>query len=44
MAKGTPAPTRSESAGGTESADRVADVLLLFAQTSDPLGVTQIAR
>lgn len=44
MSKGTPAPTRSESTGGTESADRVADVLLLFAKASDPLGVTQIAR
>ena len=44
MAKGTPSATRSDSAGGTESADRVADVLLLFAQSSHPLGVTQIAR
>ena len=35
---------RSDSAGGTEAADRVADVLLLFAQASHPLGVTQIAR
>ena len=36
--------TRFESVGGTESADRVADVLLLFAQSSTPLGVSQIAR
>jgi DNA-binding IclR family transcriptional regulator len=32
------------SRGGTESADRVADVLLLFAQTDRPLGVSEIAR
>jgi DNA-binding IclR family transcriptional regulator len=30
--------------GGTESADRVADVLLLFAQSDRPLGVSEIAR
>ena len=42
MVKGTPGT--SDSAGGTESADRVADVLLMFAQSSHPLGVTQIAR
>jgi DNA-binding IclR family transcriptional regulator len=36
--------TRLESVGGTESADRVADVLLLFAQSNNPLGVSQIAR
>ena len=29
---------------GTESADRVADVLLLFAQSDHPLGVSRIAR
>lgn len=39
-----PSVTRSGSTGGTESADRVADVLVLFAQSSQPLGVTQIAR
>lgn len=45
MARGTaPTPVRTDSAGGTEAADRVADVLLLFAQAGDPLGVTQIAR
>lgn len=33
-----------ESVGGTESADRVADVLLLFARSDDPLGVSKIAR
>lgn len=35
---------RLGSPGGTESADRVADVLLLFAQTDRPLGVSEIAR
>ncbi|AMM21935.1 hypothetical protein AX769_19540 [Frondihabitans sp. PAMC 28766] len=30
--------------GGTESSDRVADVLLLFGHASGPLGVTEIAR
>ena len=30
--------------GGTESADRVADVLLLFAQSDRALGVSEIAR
>ena len=30
--------------GGTEAADRVADVLLLFARTDTPLGVSGIAR
>jgi DNA-binding IclR family transcriptional regulator len=43
MIAGTPTST-SESAGGTESADRVADVLLLFARSDDPLGVSRIAR
>lgn len=37
-------PTRSETARGTEAADRVADVLLLFAQSDRPLGVSQISR
>ncbi|WP_435741900.1 IclR family transcriptional regulator [Nocardioides sp. SYSU DS0663] len=36
--------TRLSGYGGTESADRVADVLLLFAQADRPLGVTEIAR
>jgi DNA-binding IclR family transcriptional regulator len=44
MLKETSKSTRAESAGGTEAADRVADVLLLFAQSTQPLGVTQIAR
>lgn len=44
MATGTSNGWRPESAGGTEAADRVADVLLLFAQSDLPLGVTQIAR
>lgn len=35
---------RNDSGRGTESADRVADVLLLFAQSDQPLGVSQIAR
>ncbi|WP_326836671.1 IclR family transcriptional regulator [Amycolatopsis rhabdoformis] len=33
-----------ETPGGTEAADRVADVLLLFARSDSPLGVSQIAR
>lgn len=33
-----------ETPGGTEAADRVADVLLLFGRSDDPLGVSQIAR
>jgi DNA-binding IclR family transcriptional regulator len=37
-------PARLESTGGTESADRVADVLLLFGQSDQPLGVSKIAR
>lgn len=37
-------PPAMESARGTESADRVADVLLLFARSDDPLGVSKIAR
>lgn len=41
---GTQPPTQNASAGGTESADRVADVLLLFGNSSGPLGVTEIAR
>jgi DNA-binding IclR family transcriptional regulator len=36
--------TGTGSAGGTEAADRVADVLLLFALSDDPLGVSRIAR
>ena len=36
--------TSSGTSGGTESADRVADVLLLFAQRDRPLGVTEIAQ
>lgn len=51
MTSGTPRPRSvagdaadSNSTGGTESADRVADVLLLFSQSDRPLGVTQIAR
>jgi len=33
-----------EPSGGTEAADRVADVLLLFARSDSPLGVSKIAR
>lgn len=36
--------TASPSDGGTESADRVADVLLLFSRADGPLGVSEIAR
>lgn len=32
------------SASGTESADRVADVLLLFARSEKPVGVSRVAR
>lgn len=44
MARSSTGSPRTESSGGTESADRVADVLLLFAQSDQPLGVTQIGR
>jgi DNA-binding IclR family transcriptional regulator len=44
MAFGTTEHTKLGSPGGTESADRVADVLLLFAQVDRPLGVSEIAR
>lgn len=43
MVSGT-SQTRLDSVGGTESADRVADVLLQFAQSDGPLGVSKIAR
>lgn len=43
MAGGT-THTRGAESRGTESADRVADVLLLFAQSDHPLGVSKIAR
>lgn len=33
----------SGTAGGTESADRVADVLLLLMDSTEPLGVTEVA-
>lgn len=36
--------TERETPGGTEAADRVADVLLLFARSDEPLGVSRIAR
>ncbi len=39
-----PGMPRAESTGGTEAADRVADVLLLVAQSNTALGVSQIAR
>jgi DNA-binding IclR family transcriptional regulator len=41
--RSTPRPT-SESASGTGSADRVADVLVSFTRSDRPLGVSQIAR
>jgi DNA-binding IclR family transcriptional regulator len=44
MTTGIPEEVRLGSPGGTESADRVADVLLLFAQADRPLGVSEIAR
>jgi DNA-binding IclR family transcriptional regulator len=34
----------AETSSGTEAADRVADVLLLFARSDSPLGVSKIAR
>ncbi|MPZ60838.1 MAG: helix-turn-helix domain-containing protein [Propionibacteriales bacterium] len=40
----TGAPARIDTSRGTASADRVADVLLLFAQADRPLGVSQVAR
>lgn len=43
MVSGT-TQARLDSVGGTESADRVADVLLQFAQSDGPLGVSKIAR
>ncbi|MGB3764041.1 MAG: IclR family transcriptional regulator [Ornithinimicrobium sp.] len=36
--------SRDTSTGGTTSADRVADVLLLFSQAERPLGVSEVAR
>lgn len=36
--------TAAEELRGTESANRVADILNLFSETGEPLGVTQIAR
>lgn len=39
-----PTNTSAKSNGGTDAADRVADVLLLFARSDSPLGVSQIAR
>lgn len=44
MPTGTPERLRTESPRGTEAADRVADVLLLFAQADRPLGVSEVAR
>ncbi|MFW0785978.1 IclR family transcriptional regulator [Gordonia sp. CPCC 206044] len=37
-------PIGTVTPGGTEAADRVADVLLLFARSDAPLGVSAIAR
>ncbi|WP_199435510.1 IclR family transcriptional regulator [Qaidamihabitans albus] len=44
MTTGTTERPRAEPPRGTETADRVADVLLLFAQADRPLGVSEIAR
>jgi DNA-binding IclR family transcriptional regulator len=43
VADQSPEPA-GETPGGTEAADRVADVLLLFARSDSPLGVSKIAR
>jgi DNA-binding IclR family transcriptional regulator len=40
----TPDAGPERPTGGTEAADRVADVLLLFARSDEPLGVSGIAR
>ncbi len=44
MSPDTPATDERETPGGTEAADRVADVLLLLGRSDDPLGVSRIAR
>jgi DNA-binding IclR family transcriptional regulator len=44
MTPTTPSRPPAESASGTESADRVADVLVSFTRSDRPLGVSQIAR
>jgi DNA-binding IclR family transcriptional regulator len=44
MSTSTDRDVPRETPGGTEAADRVADVLLLFAGSDDPLGVSRIAR
>lgn len=44
MASSTSTRPSPESASGTESADRVADVLVSFTRSDRPLGVSQIAR
>lgn len=44
MSAGIDRDVPRETPGGTEAADRVADVLLLFARSDDPLGVSRIAR
>jgi DNA-binding IclR family transcriptional regulator len=47
MTSGTrarPPAGADQHSGGTEAADRVADVLLLFARSDEPLGVSVIAR
>ncbi|MDN4173350.1 MULTISPECIES: IclR family transcriptional regulator [Nocardioides] len=44
MGAGISGSVPRETPGGTEAADRVADVLLLFARSDDALGVSRIAR
>jgi DNA-binding IclR family transcriptional regulator len=44
MSSSTPVRPSPETASGTESADRVADVLVCFTRSDRPLGVSQIAR
>ncbi|MBY6366599.1 IclR family transcriptional regulator [Rhodococcoides corynebacterioides] len=40
----SPPIATTEPSAGTESADRVADVLIAFAQSDTPLGVSELAR
>jgi DNA-binding IclR family transcriptional regulator len=44
MTSSTPPRSAPETVSGTESADRVADVLVSFTRSDRPLGVSQIAR
>lgn len=44
MRSTSPPPSLPDVMSGTESANRVADVLMAFARSDRPLGVTQLAR